>query len=123
MEAVADLGCQMDVNATNQIDKGIQICGDVPLRTMRPARGNQRIGQPMREREGDQYRKIGFPRTSPKTTGPNSGIRLSKLLPRLSPTKKRSEERRVGKECRSRWSAYYLEEKGKIYTESRLLWI
>jgi len=88
MESVADLGGQMDVNATNQIDKGIQICGDVPLRTMRPARGNQRIGQPMREREGDQYRKIGFPRTSPKTTGPNSGIRLSKLLPRLSPTKK-----------------------------------
>jgi len=27
--------------------------------------------------------------------------------PQLSPSKKRSEERRVGKECRSRWSPYH----------------
>src|SRR3712207_9190539 len=28
----------------------------------------------------------------------------------------RSEERRVGKECRSRWAAYHLKKKIKLYT-------
>ena len=35
---------------------------------------------------------------------------LSKVAPErslLEPMKKRSEERRVGKECRSRWSPYH----------------
>jgi hypothetical protein len=48
----------------------------------------QRAGQAMREWPEDQKRKSGFPRICSETTEPNSGIRLMKLLPRLSPTTK-----------------------------------
>src|SRR6266403_4557166 len=33
---------------------------------------------------------------------------------RMPQRKSRSEERRVGKECRSRWSTYHEEKKGKL---------
>ena len=46
-------------------------------------------------------------RTPPhdKSNGATRGCFLQKII--LSPFSKRSEERRVGKECRSRWSPYH----------------
>src|SRR2546430_17540928 len=41
-----------------------------------------------------------FPPSDPKWKGADSAIFLAEAL-------KRSEERRVGKECRSRWSPYH----------------
>ena len=35
------------------------------------------------------------------------GSEILKLNPKLKQTATRSEERRVGKECRSRWSPYH----------------
>src|SRR2546426_7553406 len=38
---------------------------------------------------------------------PNRDVRVSSLVPGRVAEMKRSEERRVGKECRSRWSPYH----------------
>ena len=36
-----------------------------------------------------------------------AGLILNRYIPHVSPLMNRSEERRVGKECRSRWSPYH----------------
>src|SRR5216684_2466744 len=46
-----------------------------------------------------------FPLRHPGTT---KSTRMTKAFSKLArPSRKRSEERRVGKECRSRWSPYH----------------
>src|SRR2546425_11786654 len=37
----------------------------------------------------------------------DKGLRIQEVLPGATATEARSEERRVGKECRSRWSPYH----------------
>ena len=51
----------------------------------------------------DYLRDISLVRSPGKWGGVRYMARLISLLPRL----RRSEERRVGKECRSRWSPYH----------------
>jgi len=47
--------------------------------------------------------------TSPRAAGLSSQVRATPALTKLAQraVAKRSEERRVGKECRSRWSPYH----------------
>src|SRR5438132_12388306 len=47
-----------------------------------------------------------------------AGLRRDAVQPDIEAERKRSEERRVGKECRSRWSPYH-ENKQNRYKESR----
>src|SRR5438034_11567306 len=44
---------------------------------------------------------------------------VERLDPSRTPDEERSEERRVGKECRSRWSAEHQRKKRKTRTEQR----
>src|SRR5258708_26318668 len=46
-------------------------------------------------------------RTQPHTTNPNSGGGQRGFGAQITISSGRSEERRVGKECRSRWSPYH----------------
>src|SRR6266481_1154402 len=46
-------------------------------------------------------------------------LRRRSHLPHLQPGDRGSEERRVGKECRSRWSPYHLKKKKKIEETER----
>src|SRR5687768_13007248 len=39
---------------------------------------------------------------------------------KITARSRRSEERRVGKECRSRWAPYHQKKKGKIYKNSKM---
>ena len=57
-------------------------------------------GETIRVCSGDMF-------GSPEPTGRELPLREVRLLSPTQPTKVRSEERRVGKECRSRWSPYH----------------
>src|SRR5438445_13622276 len=64
----------------------------------------QQKGRDLKER---QRRNFG----SARAEGFRKALRLAKLAEKF-----RSEERRVGKECRSRWSQYHEKEKGRYKT-------
>src|SRR2546422_8753240 len=51
--------------------------------------------------------EIKNPNTVAKTLAALTGIPREELLQKFDSGKSRSEERRVGKECRSRWSPYH----------------
>src|SRR5438094_4170631 len=53
--------------------------------------------------------------SSPGTPSPSTAPRWSFSVP----GRPRSEERRVGKECRSRWSAYHEKKKEKKHKKNR----
>src|SRR5688572_32414645 len=59
-------------------------------------------------------------RVSPKVRTPSRlGLPMRRATPiRARPATPRSEERRVGKECRSRWSPYHEKKKGQKNEES-----
>ena len=60
-------------------------------------------------RDGKFIEKIGTynPNTNPATVDLKFDRALDWVLKGAQPTDTRSEERRVGKECRSRWSPYH----------------
>ena len=57
--------------------------------------------------EGDLRRDVAFDIKRLIEIGSYRGLRHRKGLPVRGQRSKRSEERRVGKECRSRWSPYH----------------
>src|SRR5690242_21681968 len=64
-----------------------------------------------RQRHVDHWSRCALCRRSPARAGLRRGLRLRHA--RLA-TIGRSEERRVGKECRSRWAAYHEKKKEEI---------
>src|SRR5258708_30865132 len=80
---------------------GVQTCA-LPISNGRA--GGQRAARTSPRRNGTACEPISrrFPESWP-------GAQMSSISPRKArrDTRKRSEERRVGKECRSRWSPYH----------------
>src|SRR5438876_2319833 len=70
-------------------------------------------------REWQRPRNAPGPATTTRTTGrPSSPMSPTRPMPRGATSgSKRSEERRVGKECRSRWAQYHEKKKIKKYAE------
>src|SRR5258708_31130364 len=83
---------------------GVQTCAlpicDV-LGGLRPARADRRASRARRTRAAVEQSRVYDPR---------GGARAC-LEPAARLLRRRSEERRVGEECRSRWSPYHLKKK------------
>src|SRR2546427_7946297 len=71
--------------------------------------GRRQRGQHQAQSQCDRSRQRVLSLTSSRV--PPDRLPAPPLLPAWPPRKRRSEERRVGKECRSRWSPYHLKKK------------
>src|SRR6266516_5361932 len=65
----------------------------------------------IRDRTVTGVQTCALPISSRASSPPSRSTRYSSFAGRRSTTKRRSEERRVGKECRSRWAPYYYKKK------------
>src|SRR5256886_5336527 len=81
---------------------GVQTCA-LPISSGGRARDRGSAGPPLGVGDGLFHL---WPHRE-RSARPRNRARSARRLPRLAPCWLRSEERRVGKECRSRWSPYH----------------